>query len=245
MASSVDIMYVCYIIGLLLAMGLGTYDAYWSLGLRRALRVRAYSRQALIVGLFSVYGSVLFFLFYVTYFLVPNMLNSPLGTLQEALYAVLPPIAFAWIDTSIRVGRRTDPLLRDPLQWSRVRLVLWPLLLLSLLGFFPLRSGLNGTAVFSFVILGISVLPILMAAKWSGDRYYRRSLEWFGFALVALVVQNIGFNTLMPGLGTGLVYSSSGFVWTIFANLVFVPVLFYGIYMCARALVPLNKISLD
>jgi len=236
-------MYWCYIIGLMLAMGLGAYDAYWSLALRRALRVRAYSRQALIVGSFSVYGVVLFFLFYLVYFLAPSLLNSQLGTLQEALYVVLPPIAFAWIDSSIRVGRRTDPLLRDPLQWSKARFVLWPLLLLSLLGFFPLRGGLNGTAILSFIIIGISVLPILMAAKWSGDRYYRRSLAWSGFALAILVVQNIGFNTLMPGLGTGLIYSSSGFIWSILANFVAVPLLFYGVYMCARSLVPLNRIS--
>jgi len=243
MVGSVEIMYWCFIIGLLLATGLGAYVAYWSLGLKRALRVRAYSRQALIVGLFSGYGTLLFFLFYLDYFLAPNLLNSPVGTLQEALYAVLPPLTFAWIDSSVRVGRRTDPLLRDPLRWSKVRLVLWPLLLLSLLGFFPLRSGVNGIAILSFVLLGISVLPVLMAASWSGDRYYRRSLEWFGFALAMLVVQNIGFDTLMPGLGTGIVNSSSGFIWSILANFVLVPVLFYGIYMCARSLVPLNRIS--
>ena len=243
MASSLDIMYWCFVIGLILATGLGAYDAYWSLRLRRAFRVRTYSRQALIVGLFSVYGVVLFVLFYLTYFLDPNLLNSPVGTFQEALYVVLPPVAFAWIDTSIRMGRRTDPLLRDPLQWSKVRYVVWPLLLVSLVGFFPLRSGLNGTAIFSYAILGISVIPVLMSAKWSGDRYYRRSLEWFGFSLILLVIQNTGYNTLMAGMGTGLVYSSSGFIWSILANFAVVPILFYGVYMCARSLVPLNRIS--
>ena len=242
MASSVDFIYWLYVAGLLLAFGLGAYSAYWSLGLARALRAKFYSRQALIVGLFSVYGTVVLVTFYITYFLDPSLLNSPIGTLQQAMYAVLAPLTFAWIDSSIRVGRRTDPVRRDPLRWSRTRLVLWPLLLISLIGFYPLHNGISETALISFALVGVSVPAILTAAKWSGDPYFRRSLKWFGFALAVLVVQNVGFNTLMPGLGTGVVYSPTGLYWSIVANLVLVPVLFYGIYMCARSLVPLNRI---
>jgi len=241
MVNSADIMYWFYLMGLLLAVGLGAYAAYWSLGIGRALRVRAYSRQALIVGTFSLYGTFLFVLFYLVYFFSPDLLNSPLGTFQEALYLVLPPFMLAWIDSSIRVGRKTDPLLRDPLRWSKVRYVVWPVLLVSLIGFYH-QGGLNGAGIFSFVILGFSIGPVLLAASWSGDRYYRRSLEWFGFAVAMLVVQNLGFNTMVPNLGTGIVYTVSGFAWSFIANLVVVPVMFYGIYKCARSLVPLNRL---
>jgi hypothetical protein len=238
MSGSVDAMYWFYVIGLVIAVSMGAYAAYWSIRLGRALKVRAYSRQALIVGLFSVYGTILFFTFYYTYFFVPSLLSTPMGTVQRGLYALLPPVAFAWIDSSIRVGRRTDPLLRDPLRWSKTRQVLWPLLLLSLLVFFMGPEGL-----LSFIIVGVSVIPVLKAAEWSGDRYYRRSLEWFGAAIVVLVVQNVGFNTLVPGLGTGVVYSPMGLVWSIFANFALVPIMFYAIYKCARSLVPINRIS--
>ena len=242
MGSSVEIMYWFYLVGLLLAVGMGAYAAYWSLGIGRALKVRTYSRQAIIVGLFSLYGTFLYVLFYIVYFFAPNLLNSPVGTFQEALYLVLPPFVLAWIDSGVRVGRKTDPLLRDPLRWSKVRFVVWPLLLLSLIGFYH-QGGLNGAGIFSFLIIGISIVPILMAANRSGDRNYRRSLEWFGFAVAILVFQNFGFNVLVPELGTGIVFSSSGFVWSFLANFVVVPVLFYGIYKCARSLVPLNRIS--
>jgi hypothetical protein len=243
MAGSVDVMFWFFVIGLILAIGLGSYDAYWSLGLRRALRVRAYARQLVIVGSFSVYGAFLFLLFYLIYFLEPSLFNSPVYYLQVGLYAVLPPMTFAWIDSSIRLGRRSDPLLRDPLRWSKIRLALWPLLLLTLIGIAS-NGGDNPVFLSSFVIIAISVLPILMAARWSGDSHYRRSLQWFGIAIAALVLQNVGFQTLMSGMGTGIVYSDSGFVWSIFANLALVPVMFLCIYMCARSLVPLNRVSL-
>jgi len=241
--SPVDFMYWSYVVGFVIALCLGAYAAYWSFGLRRALKVRAYSRQALIVGSFSVYGTVLLLLFYTVYFLAPGLRNSPFGTINEALYAVLAPLTFAWEDSSIRVGRRSDPLLRDPLRWSRLRLVLWAVLILTLTGY--LVQGITSDiGLLSYIIVGVSVVPILMTARRSGDQYYRRSLEWFGTALFILVVQNLGFNTLITGLGTGIVYTLEGFVWSIFANFVIVPLMFFGIYQCARSLVPLNRVSL-
>ena len=240
--SPADFMYLFYVLGLVMALCLGGYSAYWSFGLRRALKVRAYSRQALIVGSFSIYGTVLFLLFYWAYFLAPGLRNSPVGTTNEVLYVVLAPVVFAWEDSSIRVGRRSDPLLRDPLRWSRLRLVLWPILLLTLAGYL-VQGTTSEIGVLSYIVVGVSVVPILMAARRSGDQYYRRSLEWFGVALFVLVVQNLGFHVLITGPGTGMVYTPEGFVWSIFANFVVVPLMFYGIYKCARSLVPLNRIS--
>ena len=124
-----------HIIGLFLAASLGGYAAYWALNLRRSLRVRAYSRQVLIVGAFSVYGTALYFLFYIVYFLAPSLQSGPVGTIQEALYLVLSPLSFAWADSSIRIGRRLDPLLRDPLRWSTLRLILWSFIFLGVAGY--------------------------------------------------------------------------------------------------------------
>jgi uncharacterized membrane protein (DUF485 family) len=241
--SVVWVMYSFYEVGLALAALLGGYAAYWAFGLRRALKVRAYSSQLLIVGSFSIYGTVLYFLFYIVYFFAPDLINTPLGTVQSALYLVLTPLALAWVDSSIRVGRRSDPLLRDPYHWSKLRLVLWPLLLLTLLGYLA-QGDLSDIGLLSYVILGVSVLPIFQAARRSGDPHYRRSLEWFGFAIALLVAQNLGFTPLITASGLGVVYSPFGFFWSIFANLAIVPAMFYGIYMCARSLVPLNRISL-
>jgi hypothetical protein len=241
MASSVDVMFWSFVIGLLLAIGVGSYDAYWSLALRRALRVRAYARQLVIVGSFSIYGAVSFLLFYLVYFIEPSLLSSPVYTIQVACYAFLPLLTFAWIDSYVRLGRRSDPFLRDPFRWSKLRLALWPLLLATLAGITS-NGGDNPLFLSSFVIIAISIVPILMAARWSGDAHYRRSLQWFGIAIAGLVLVNFGFQILMTGIGRGLVYSDSGFVWSIFANFALVPALFYSIYMCARSLVPLNQV---
>jgi hypothetical protein len=237
MASSTDVMFWIYVIGLLMAFVMGPYATYWAFNIRKALRVKAYSRQALIIGLFSIYGTILYFAFYIVYFLDPALFNSPVGDVQRILYLVFAPIIFGWIDVSIRVGRRTDPLLRDPLRWSRLRLVLWPVLLLTLIGFFlPGATGL-----LSFAVIGIAVIPVYMAAKWSGDLNYRLSLEWFALAIALVVIQNIGYNTLLQGFGTGIVYSPPGFVWTVVANFALLPVVFYSVYRCVRSLVPLNR----
>ena len=235
-------MFWFYTFGLLMAVCLGAYAAYWSLRVGRALRVRDYARQELIVGSFSVYGTILFCLFYLVDFLVPSLAGTPAGALVEAFYVVFPALTFAWVDSSVRVGRRTDPLRRDPLRWSKTRLVFWPLLLLTLVGFF-IPGFLYVAPLLSFVIIGVAIIPVFLAASWSGDRNYRRSLEWFGLALAVLVAQNVGFNTLLPGLGLGIVYSPVAFIWSIIANLVIVPIMFGGIYKCARALVPLNRIT--
>jgi len=242
--SGVEAMFWVYVIGLFLAASMGGYAAYWAFNLRRALRVRAYSRQVLIVGTFSIYGTVLFYLFYVVYFLAPNLRSGPTGTIQEALYLVLPTLTFAWADSSIRMGRRLDPLLRDPLRWSILRMVLWPLIFVGLAGYL-VQGELSVIGVSSYLVIGISVFPILIAAKRSGDQHYRRSLEWFGSAVAVLVIQNLGFSAFIPLTGPGIVYSLTGFVWVILANFAIVPVMFYSIYMCARSLFPLNRISLD
>ncbi len=235
-------MYGFYLIGLLLAIGVGSYAAYWSFGLRRSLRVKAYARQALMAGSFSIYGTLLYFLFYLTFFLAPSLYNTPLHTVQDGLYVILAPLTFAWVDSSIRVGRRSDPLLRDPLSWSKLRMVLWPLLLLGLVGYF-IQGETSDIALLSYVVVGVSIIPILMSAKRSGDPHYRRSLEWFGLTLATLVFQNVGFDVLVPGLGTGILYSPAALFWSVVANFAVAPIIFYAIYMCARSLVPLNRIS--
>jgi hypothetical protein len=98
--------------------------------------------------------------------------------------------------------------------------------------------------VLSFLVLAFAAIPTYLAAKWSGDPNYNQSLEWFGLALVMSVIQNIGFNTLVSGIGTGIVYTPIGFVWAVVANFALAPVIFFSIYKCARSLVPLNRMPL-
>ena len=232
------------------------YAAYWSFLIRRKMMTGLYRRQTFIVGLISLYGVVSIILFYAAYFFVtglPTAFKPVLDGVQDLLYASIFTIGLAWADSSIRVGRRLDPLLRDSFRWSRVRLVLWPLMLLSNAAFL-IGSGLTQSfdllaiagLVLELALLGISVAVVFRAAGRAAERNYRRSLEWFVAFLVSFIVYNAGFIPLILVLSVRnlFAYTPVDFVWGFVANLVIVPMLFYCMYRCSRSLVPLAKVSL-
>jgi hypothetical protein len=256
MSGSIDMTGVIeyfYFIGILLCVVGGTYAAYWSFIIRRKMMTRFYRRQAFIVGVFSMYGTVAIMLFYAVYFFAPVLppaLKPILVNVQEFLYGIVPSIGLAWADSSIRVGRRLDPLLRDSFKWSKTRWVIWPLMVLSNIAFF-VGSGLTITydvlaevgLVSGLFLLGISVVVVFQAARRAADRNYRMSLEWFVAFLVFFLGMNAGFIPLLVLSASDVfVYTPVDFIWAIVANLVIIPMLFYCLYRCSRSLVPLNKI---
>jgi hypothetical protein len=258
-SSSIDVTGVMesfYIIGILLSTVGGIYAAYWSFLILRKMRLRSYRRQAFIVGVISLYAIVSIILFYAVYFFAPDLptaLKPTLANVQEVLYGVLPAIGLAWADSSIRVGHRLDPLLRDSFKWSRTRWVLWPSMVLANIAFF-VGSGLTTTydisaklgLVSALVLLGVSVVVVFRTAKRAADRNYRKSLEWFVAFLAFFLVYNAGFIPLILVLSVSnlFTYTPVNFIWAIVANFVIVPMLFYCLYRCSRSLVPLNKISM-
>jgi hypothetical protein len=245
-----------YILGILFCSAGGIYAAYWSFIIRRKMMTRLYRRQTSIVGLFSLYGTVSIILFYAVYFFAPNLptaLKPILVSVQEFLYGITPAIGLAWADSSIRVGRRLDPLLRDSFRWSRMRWVLWTSMVLSNIAFF-VGNGLTtaygllakvGLAS-ALILLGISVVVVFRAANRAADRDYRGSLEWFVAFLVFFLIYNAGFIPLLLVLSVNnlFVYTPVDFIWGIVANLMIIPMLFYCLYRCSRSLVPLNRLSL-
>jgi hypothetical protein len=245
-----------YVLGILLSLAGGSYAAYWSFVIRRRMMTRLYRRQTFIVGLISLYGAASIVLFYAVYFFAPELptaLKPGLVNVQEFLYGSIFAIGLAWADSSIRVGHRLDPLLRDSFRWSRIRWVLWVLMLLSTIAFFA-GNGLTTVydllakvgLVSALVLLGISVVVVFRAARRAADRNYRRSVEWFGAFLVFFLIYNAGFVPLLLVLSVSdiFAYTPVVFTWAIVANLVTVPMLFYCLYKCSRSLVPLNRISL-
>jgi uncharacterized membrane protein len=251
-----------YVIGLILMISGCAYASYWSLSIRRTMRVPYYRRQTLVVGLISVYAILLVTSFYTVDFFAPGLQTTSVGTLQAVMYGLLPIVLFAWADSSIRVGRRTDPLLRDSFRWSSLRWVLWPIMLFcfvafNLNGIFCSASGvcsvggalLNdvGTPAFllEFVIVGVTVLGVFTTARRAGDYGYRRSLEWFGISLVVILGQNAGFVPLTTVASNVFAYSTVNVAWGLIANLILLPFIAYCFYKCSRTLVPLNRLSLS
>jgi hypothetical protein len=244
-----------YIIGILLSTFGSVYAAYWSFLIRRKLVTPTFRRQALIVGAISLYGGISVVFFYAIYFFAPDLpaaFMPALEHLQVFLYGILPAIGLAWADSSIRVGRRLDPRLRDSFRWSMTRWVLWPLMIASNVAFF-VGSGLTTTydtlakvaLVSALILLGISVVVVSRTARRAADRSYRKSLEWFAAFIAFYLIYNAGFISLLLVFPAGnlLVYTPVDFTWGVIANLGVVPLLFFCMYRCSRSLVPLNRIS--
>ena len=165
------------------------------------------------------------------------------GFLTNVAFAL---VLFYWIDSSILVARRTDPLLRDTFAWRRLRFVFWALLLALLaLSFAPINSvfqgifSSNGTLFgyflfFVVVISGSIILPI--AAFRSKDTTLRRHLMWFGYFVGGVFFSSLPFlvqpGTIVPDpLPVSLTYLVAMFSA-------------YCIYRSVRSLAPLNRLSL-
>jgi hypothetical protein len=199
------------------------YPAYWALAVRRALGLRMYRNQALGLALLGI-GFALAFV-------------RPLEVVLS--YSVL---LFYWIDASVLAARRTDPLLRDTLNWSKLRWIFWLVIVglwvpemvdLVVSGNFfgnNLTKDIFGTlVVVPFALVFVSGAPLLvLASRRSGDNALKRHLKWFGYFVSAILVAGLLQNA-------GLVI----------ATFVLFVVGAYCLYRSARSLAPLNRIALD
>jgi hypothetical protein len=200
------------------------FPAYWAIDIRRALAVGLYRIQALGIALVSL-G-----------FLSFGELFSTLVTYNMALL-----IIFYWLDASVLAARRSDPLLRDTLRWTKLRVPVWALILAGFgvsvaavvikgdITYMLSDTGgsfLSTFPDFAIPILALVLLPLV--ARRSGDLALRRHIVWFG-AFAALQ-----FGAILGALIFG---GASYFVGFAFGG--------YCLFRSARALVPLNRISLE
>jgi hypothetical protein len=240
------------------------YAAYWAFDIRHALTVRLYRNQAFGLGLFSLL---------VTLAALPSPQpgsSGILGSISFQIEYTLVTSAFwlgviYFVDASALASRRSDPLLRDTLRWSKVRYALWVFQIFNvsfiLLGVTfsaitgnstlanQIMQGNNGaftslpaiianlawgTAFGSFIVF----LPVAFRAR---DPSLRRHFKWLAVmaVVVGLVFIIMGILSSTP-LETSLATPFGTFVGTS----VFFLTAGYCLYRSARALVPLNKISL-
>src|SRR6266436_571946 len=99
-----------------LVVALFSYAAYWAFIIRKALVTGLYRRQALWAGTMGLYFVALstFLTIALSFNLTTLLVNILGGLLISSGFIVL----FAWIDSTVRVARRSDPLLRDTFRWS-------------------------------------------------------------------------------------------------------------------------------
>jgi hypothetical protein len=231
----------------ILPAGIALYAGYWALTIRKALVGRIYRNQALWLGAFCIPFAVAGFITYT---------NSQ--TISEAIgvfFLVLVLTVFAWVDSTIPVARRSDPLLRNIIHWEKVRIVIWAALLglaATLLYYsFAVNFTVNSPMVLNALLLAYITLPfaiggpaILIGARRSRDAVLRGSLRWFGMFLLILLLSILVNTIVLQGIfGVGsydLYYSYPALPAAVVVNLAA-----FSLYKSARSLAPTNKLSLS
>ena len=261
-SSSSTLIETFYAIGVIFVPTIGGYTAYWSLAIRRALRVSLYRRQLLWVASTSLYATYLL----VTYYFagpepfIPSFLasNPFFSVLNQISFVFFPVMLLVWTDSSIQLARRSDPLLRDPFLWNRTRILVWAIVALGVVVIavtglappYPRISDQNIGSVpgytlgfsLQYVMLTVAAVVLLVGARRSGDEYFRRSLRWYGLGVAIIVAGTFGDFLFISG--NPLAATTVNLAWGLSQNIVIWPLVAITIYECAGSLVPLNRISL-
>jgi hypothetical protein len=181
--------------------GLFLYSSYWAFSTRKALVAKIYRRQALWVAINALYFA-LFFAFAGAAIAVggPNA-NGPYVALFGDIFTIAAfVVIFAWMDSSIRVARRSDPLHRNTLRWTGLRYFI--LIITSFGILFSLvipsqyqqqsTSTVQGFAVFGPIgtALLLGGIALFLSARRSRDPILQRHLKWFGAFIIFLFVTN-------------------------------------------------------
>jgi hypothetical protein len=218
------------------------YASYWAFGIGRLLSSKLFRRQALAAGLLAL----TFWVSGWSLVVFSSSQNLQLSVGVTSLAFCLPLFAFFYFtDETVKAARRSDPLFRDILQWSKVRMPLWIIVIVTVgavvaaVGYatvaddVPLLSGINngtfGGTFFSIdenylINLGfIGVIWLAVAAlraKW--NRSLRRNFLWLA---VAIGIYFVFVNSSLPGTFI-LLFQSVGL----------------ALFMATQSLLPASKV---
>ncbi len=212
------------------------YVGYWAFIIRRSLAVPIYRQQALGIGSVTIFFFVL----------LPAFQYFSSNFVRSLLIAPFFVATLYWVDASILAARRSDPLLRDTVHWSRIRFVFWAMILagfiLMVLSYIGLSTSnfivslVSDFLIFFYIVgpflLGAAILPIV--SRRSGDASLRRHLTWFGVFALLLLLSFLRF--LVPG------HTQFFLTWS---GILAFAVALYPLYRSVKSLVPLNRLKLD
>ena len=149
----------------------------------------------------------------------------------------------AFVDSTVPIARRSDPLLRNILHWEKVRVVAWAVLILVeiLTVYAEIESNNTSSATVAglFAVALIGAPPMLIGARRSMDPNLRGSLKWFGLSLLFFLgIILVGVVETELNLSTYYTTSSYGEI-PYAAVLILVA---YALYRSARSLEPINRL---
>jgi len=147
-------------------------------------------------------------------------------------------LIFLWIDSTVLIARRSDPLFRDTLRWSKLRYLFWLATIGGAVGAITtaIDSGLSTIAPYGGALF-FGAIALLISGRRSGDSTLRRHLEWTGLCVFLLWLASQAQDPLFrvitdPYLVQLLIYP-------------LVAAGAYSLYRSAKSLVPLGHIMLD
>ena len=232
----------------LVTIGVFLYTTYWAFTIRRVIPIPLFRRQALWVGVVGAYfaGIVSFTQLYGVY----NTTNALINFIGSFLFFIGFIVIVAWVDVTIRIARKTDPLRRDTFHWMRLRTFVWAILLLVQVFVFSLALPLVAQnqspsglvllpSLLAIIAVAVTTGPaLLLSGSRSKDKTLRTHLKWFGLFVVSL------FSTVIAGFSFYLtqveIPPALGFV------VGFTPFVLaaYCLYRSARSLVPIGHLPL-
>ena len=236
---------VAIVLAEILPAGIALYGTYWSFNIRRALVVRIYRNHALWLGIVGILVAMASFLTYTN--------NPVINTSFSIFYGFLFGALFAFIDSTVRIGRRSDPLFRSVLHWEKLRVPLWidigALEILFILGAVPSLAPYTNTFAGNILWTALATIPlivggsaVLICGRRSGDLVLKQSLKWVGAALLFAVVLLV-FQTIVSGIPGvdqfDLYYSYLALPGGLISILIS-----YSTYRSARSLAPVNRLRL-
>ena len=219
------------------AAAIFAYAAYWAFDIRRALVGRIYRSQVLWLGVVSM---VLFAAVVPT----PTTNSVTIIILSNLPVIALALVLFAFVDSTVPVARRSDPLLRNILHWGRVRFAAWTAL--ALVEIYGAYGEITSSNTGSTVVLGLLLLtvigapPMLIGARRSTSPNLRGTLKWFGLGLLATL------GLPLVTIAEVLVGVPSTVGPLAYAQIPYnaVAMLFgYAMYRSVRSLAPINRLQ--
>lgn len=120
-----------FVISIGIAAGFA-YGAYWAYQIRSALVSPLYRNRALWVGAAGTFFALLVLSTILIGTFAPT--DRFLSLVQFGLTNFGVILVFGWIDSSVRIARRSDPLRRNTLHWTKLRIFIWVILSIAILG---------------------------------------------------------------------------------------------------------------
>jgi hypothetical protein len=223
------------------------YAAYWAFSVRKALAGRMYKRHAFFLGVLCVIVSMVGFLTYST----TPVINDLLTVFYSGVFIFL----FAFIDSTVPLARRSDPLLRSVLRWDKLRIALWidtgALVVMNAFSSAEYSGSTPGQVgfllnilwfVFAAVLFGVSAAALVIGARRSRDPLFQRNLKWLGLVLIVVLLEFV-YDTVSASLFPNL--SQFDFYYSYYAlpTGLLAIVASYFLYRSARSLAPISFLA--